>query len=38
MNLFEMADDKNFEPLAEKLRPQKLSDFVGQEKILKPHN
>lgn len=36
MNLFEMAEDKNFEPLAEKLRPQKLSDFVGQEKILKP--
>ena len=36
MNLFEMTEDKTFEPLAEKLRPQKLSDFVGQEKILKP--
>ncbi len=35
MNLFEITEDKNFEPLAEKLRPQKLSDFVGQEKILK---
>ena len=36
MNLFEITNNKNFEPLAEKLRPQKLSDFVGQEKILKP--
>ena len=34
MNLFESAEDKTFQPLAEKLRPQKLSDFVGQEKIL----
>lgn len=35
MNLFETVEDKTFQPLAEKLRPQKLSDFVGQEKILK---
>lgn len=34
MNLFENVEDKNFQPLAEKLRPQKLEDFVGQEKIL----
>ena len=34
MNLFESVADKSFQPLAEKLRPQKLSDFVGQEKIL----
>ena len=25
---------ENYVPLAEKLRPQKLSDFVGQEEIL----
>jgi putative ATPase len=34
LNLFESVADKSFQPLAEKLRPQKLSDFVGQEKIL----
>lgn len=34
MNLFESIDDKNFLPLAEKLRPQTLKDFAGQEKIL----
>ncbi len=34
MNLFESVDDKNFLPLAEKLRPQTLKDFSGQEKIL----
>ena len=34
MNLFESVDDKNFLPLAEKLRPQTLKDFAGQEKIL----
>ena len=34
MNLFESTEDKTFQPLAEKLRPHKLSDFVGQEKIL----
>ena len=34
MNLFETVDDKKFQPLAEKLRPQTLKDFVGQEKIL----
>ena len=34
MNLFESVDDKKFQPLAEKLRPQTLKDFAGQEKIL----
>ena len=34
MNLFETIQDKSFQPLAEKLRPQTLKDFVGQEKIL----
>ncbi len=34
MNLFESVEDKSFQPLAEKLRPQTLKDFVGQEKIL----
>ena len=34
MNLFESVEDKNFLPLAEKLRPQTLKDFAGQEKIL----
>ncbi|MBQ7704081.1 MAG: replication-associated recombination protein A [Selenomonadaceae bacterium] len=34
MNLFESVQDKSFQPLAEKLRPQTLKDFVGQEKIL----
>jgi len=31
MNLFE---DENYTPLAEKLRPQKLEDFVGQAEVL----
>lgn len=35
MNLFEIMEDKSFRPLAEKMRPQSLSDFVGQEKILR---
>ncbi len=38
MNLFEateISEGKNYQPLAEKMRPQKLSDFVGQEKILR---
>ena len=37
MNLFEAANDaenKKTQPLAEKMRPQNLSDFVGQEKIM----
>ena len=34
MNLFESVDDKKFLPLAEKLRPQTLKDFAGQENIL----
>ena len=32
MNLF--ADIENYVPLAERMRPQKLSDFVGQEEVL----
>ena len=31
MNLFEK---ENYIPLAEKMRPQKFSDLVGQEEIL----
>ena len=32
MNLF---DDTDYQPLAEKMRPQSLTDFVGQEKIMR---
>ncbi len=35
INLFEMAGDTDFQPLAEKMRPQNLNDFVGQEKIMR---
>ena len=37
MNLFSAAEEqenKKNQPLAERMRPQKLEDFVGQEKIL----
>ena len=33
MNLFQ-KNYKNIEPLAYKLRPKSLEDFVGQEKLL----
>lgn len=38
MNLFtaaEVAENKKNQPLAERMRPQKLEDFVGQEEILR---
>ena len=38
MDLFvaaEVEENKKNQPLAEKMRPQRLEDFVGQEKILK---
>ena len=38
MNLFsaaEVAENKKYQPLAERMRPQKLEDFVGQEEIFK---
>lgn len=35
MNLFDTVDDKKYQPLAERMRPQTLSDFAGQEKILR---
>ena len=36
MDLFgNVNDDKKYLPLAEKMRPQTLSDFAGQEKILR---
>jgi len=36
MNLFSnVNDDKKYQPLAERMRPQTLSDFAGQEKILR---
>ena len=35
MDLFEIADDKKYQPLAERMRPQTLKDFAGQEKILR---
>lgn len=36
MDLFDsINDDKKYQPLAEKLRPKTLSDFTGQEKILR---
>ena len=38
MDLFsaaEVAENKKNQPLAEKMRPKNLNDFVGQEKILK---
>ena len=38
LNLFESVEDKKFQPLAEKLRPQTLKDFAGQEKILSSLN
>ena len=35
MDLFDsINDDKIYQPLAERMRPQTLSDFAGQEKIL----
>jgi len=33
-DLFSQALDKNFAPLAEKMRPKNLKDFVGQEHIV----
>jgi len=36
MDLFSnVNDDKKYQPLAERMRPQTLSDFAGQEKILR---
>ena len=35
MDLFDTVDDKKYQPLAERMRPQTLSDFAGQEKILR---
>ncbi len=36
MDLFSSVnDDKKYQPLAERMRPQNLSDFAGQEKILR---
>ena len=36
MDLFSNAnDDKKYQPLAERMRPKTLSDFAGQEKILR---
>ncbi|MBR0288231.1 MAG: AAA family ATPase, partial [Selenomonadaceae bacterium] len=36
MDLFSnVNDDKKYRPLAERMRPQTLSDFAGQEKILR---
>lgn len=38
MNLFAAAnaeDNKRYQPLAERMRPQKLDEFVGQERILR---
>ncbi|MBQ3442885.1 MAG: replication-associated recombination protein A [Selenomonadaceae bacterium] len=36
MDLFDsINDDKKYQPLAERLRPKTLSDFTGQEKILR---
>lgn len=36
MDLFSSVnDDKKYQPLAERLRPQTLKDFAGQEKILR---
>ena len=36
MDLFSNAnDEKKYQPLAERMRPQTLSDFAGQEKILR---
>ena len=36
MDLFDsINDDKKYQPLAERMRPQTLSDFAGQEKILR---
>ncbi len=36
MDLFSnINDDKKYQPLAERMRPQTLSDFAGQEKILR---
>ncbi|MBD3878618.1 MAG: replication-associated recombination protein A [Quinella sp. 1Q5] len=36
MDLFDnINDDKIYQPLAERMRPQTLSDFAGQEKILR---
>ena len=37
MNLFsaaEVAENKKNQPLAERMRPQKIEDFVGQEEIF----
>ena len=35
MDLFSVDDNKKYQPLAERMRPQTLSDFAGQEKILR---
>ena len=35
MDLFDTVDDKKYQPLAERMRPKNLSDFAGQEKILR---
>ena len=36
MDLFSnIEDDKNYKPLAERMRPKTLADFAGQEKILR---
>lgn len=36
MDLFDsIIDDKKYQPLAERMRPQTLRDFAGQEKILR---
>ncbi|MBQ6006252.1 MAG: replication-associated recombination protein A [Selenomonadaceae bacterium] len=35
MDLFSVNDDKNYQPLAERMRPKTLADFAGQEKILR---
>ena len=35
MNLFDMdTDDTQFKPLADKMRPKTLDDFVGQEEVV----
>lgn len=35
MDLFDIAEDKKYQPLAERMRPKTLKDFAGQEKILR---
>ena len=34
-DLFSINEDKKYQPLAERMRPQTLSDFAGQENILR---